>query len=97
MLFVKLNIKTKTKITAGSQIHVLFWIISGLFAELINVPSDGVPIGKPNPKNDKPVSNPIFPAKASVKYVKINVLKFGIISLNIILISDVPIVFEAET
>ena len=91
------NIKTKIRIEAGTQTHCLFTKTSESVANEISVPKLGVSFGKPKPKKVYVVSIPILPAKFIVKLVIINELKLGMISLNIILKSFVPNVFEAET
>lgn len=65
---IKIMASTTVKITtvAGTQVHGLSVIVSGLVASFIIVPKDGVPAGSPKPKKESPVSNPIFPAKTSV-------------------------------
>ena len=55
----------------------------------------GVLSGKPNPKKDKPDSNPIFPARLSVKFTIMTELIFGNTSRKMILQFGVPNVLDA--
>lgn len=82
---------------AGSHVHQYWVIFSGSLALAIKVPSDGVPIGRPKPKNESPVSTPMFSANDSVVSTIINDEMFGMISLKIILKLLVPDVFDAAT
>ena len=68
-----------------------------LFPNLISVPNEGVVGGTPTPKKLSVDSVMIARAKPIVAITSIGLSMLGNICLNIIIISDKPIILEAET